>query len=254
MLRFLCLTVLSIAITLTAALPAWAAQRVFTVSQVEANLRSLHGKTVRVQGQMNNCESLTCSICVDGDEDAVCLPISFLADSDQTRSLIELTYRFATIAVEARIDATCQLGFDPSERSSRSPDEIIVCTDRSQALVDARVLSVHVRRSATAGRFDMYEGEPLSAPSPEQRVGILAGWDTWQKRMALRPRDDDEIEVFVGAPYPEDQESGLALCICREDSCKGKWPTKSGHFTWSPGNPYDCWRAELYGDRWVFLR
>lgn len=231
-----------------------AARKVFTVDYVQARLQSLHGKTVRVQGQMNNCQSLTCSICVDASEDAVCLPISFEADNYRAGDLIEETYRFATITVEAKINATCALGFDPSERSSRSPDEIIVCTDRSRALTGARVLSVDVRRSAAEGRFDAYGGDPLAPPSADQRAQVLDGWKAWRKRMAPWGDNELEVEVFAAPPYAKDGESGLALCVCLDDSCKGKWPTMSGHFTGSPGNPYDCWRAELYEGGWVFLR
>lgn len=245
---------LSPVFALAVSLPVAAAQPVMTVSEVDASLQRLHGKTVRVQGQMNNCQSLTCSICMDASEDAVCLPIRFEADNYRASDLIEQTYRFATITVEAEVDATCELGFDPSERSSPATDEIIVCTDRSQALTNARVLNVDVRRPATAGRFDMYSGDPLSPPTTAQRAQVLEGWRAWSKRMGDGLGEDEEIEVFVGKAYPEDGVSGLALCICLDESCRGKWPTMSGHFTWSPGNPYHCWRAELYGDRWVFLR
>src|SRR5688572_2862424 len=54
-----------------------------TVAEVKAQLKRLHGRSVRVRGQMNECWSLTCKLCTEGPADAagrVCLGLSFATD------------------------------------------------------------------------------------------------------------------------------------------------------------------------------
>ena len=55
---------------------------VLSVAYVGAHIGELHGKTVRLRGEVNNCESLTCSICDEGGRDAVCLPLDLWSDAD----------------------------------------------------------------------------------------------------------------------------------------------------------------------------
>jgi len=222
---------------------------VLTVDYVHANIAKLHGMTLRLRGQVNNCESLTCNICTSAAKDADCLPLSLYSDR-AGRSDVERLYRFATITVEARIDATCELGYDPSK--ARMPAEIVACTDRGSAVEDARVLSVDQRRAATEGRFDMYEGEPLQLATAREVGPIVVSWQAQQKRL-YPDKSAREVAVFrVPSAGRDDTDTGFRLCVCREDSCVGKWPSMSGQLIQSPGNPYECLRADQFQANWVF--
>jgi hypothetical protein len=237
-----------IALSVVATQP-FAETRVLTVDYVHANIAKLHGKTVRLRGQVNNCESLTCSICTSAAKEADCLPLSLYSDP-AGRSEIEALYRFATITVDARINAACELGYDPA--NGRKPGELIVCTDRGSAVEEARVVSVDQRRAATEGRFDMYEGEPLQPATAEEGGPIIAGWRAQQKQ--LYP-DEGAREIAVFRVSPEGRfgaDAGYRLCVCRQDSCQGKWPSMSGQLIHSPGNPYECARADQVQAGWVF--
>jgi hypothetical protein len=229
--------------------PALAEPRVLTVDYVVAHIAELHGKTIQLRGEINECESLDCAICSDGTATSSCLGLSLYADR-AGRNAIEELYRFATVTIEARIDAACALGYDPAR--GRVPGEIFFCTDRAPDVVAARVLRVEKRRSATEGRFSMYGGWPLRPATDQEGDPILAAWKTQQQR--LYP-DEPATEVAVFRIAVEDRyrtDTGYRLCVCLKDSCSGKWPSKSGQMVHSPGNPYECHRADQSQTDWIF--
>ena len=174
---------------------------VYSIDYVKAHLKELHGRHVRVHGQINECASLTCLICTGPEATATCLPISIAAGEPARKSdddvegsrreerssdLIETLYRFATVTADVTVDATCELGYDPTKASDQN--ETIVCTDRSNALDDAHIVSVDVRRSATEGRFDAYEGAPLRDATNVEARPVLNAWiKQWR---ALNPKGE----------------------------------------------------------------
>lgn len=224
-----------------------------TVAYVEQHIRELHGQTVRMRGEMNNCTSLTCSICDGQREEDACLGISLHADSDDARYLVEELYRFATITIDARIDGSCELGYDPDMPPSNDPDRdvVVVCTDRASSVEDARVIRVDARKPATDGRFDMYEGEPLTvAPSEELdavlRLGKDGGW-------FYEEDQDRNLWRLFADPEPLTDGASFILCRCAEDDCTDRWPAMSGRATTrSPANPYYCQYVSRIGEAWVF--
>ena len=225
---------------------------VLSVAYVGAHIGELHGKTVRLRGEVNNCESLTCSICDEGGRDAVCLPLDLWSDA-AGRGLTEELYRFATVTIDARIDATCTLGYDPDRGRAPSKDEVVVCTDRSSAVEEARVVRVDRRRSATKGRFDAYEGYSLRRASEGEERPIIQAWAAQQRRLYPSDQANMAMAVFVEAAEGRQAgDAGYRLCVCRIDGCDGAWPSKSGEFVRSPGNPYFCMRVDRYAADWVF--
>jgi hypothetical protein len=237
---------------------------VYEIDYVKAHLAELHGKTIRVHGQINECSSLTCLICTGPNDQAICLPFSIatgepLRKSDNDREgfqkeerasdLIERLYRFATVTAEVTVDATCELGYDPSK--GKDPNETIVCTDRSNALDEARIIRVDVRRSATEGRFDQYEGLSLRDSTATEGQPILEAWsEHWR---AQNPKDrPKQTKVLMDKPDVTYGYSGIILCICLANDCTGRWPTRTGHLIESPGNPYRCYLATQYRNDWSF--
>jgi len=226
----------------------------------------LHGKTIRVQGQIDECISLDCQLCTDGSREATCLPFSLWSgkfpeyekDPDgwkralRAQDMVEELYRFATVTADAWIDATCELGYDPAK--GRDPNETIVCTDRSSAIEDARVVSVDVRRAATEGRFDAYEGEPLRQPTNSERKRITDGWLARELKLDshAKPR---QVEVFIFQVGQTPKDSEIVACECLDDDCRGRWPTKEGH-VWieSPANPYRCELVSQLSTNWTFTK
>jgi hypothetical protein len=214
-----------------------------SVSFASQHIRALHGKTVRIRGLVNECMSLTCLLCDDVSETAACLPLELWADSDAAGDLLEELYRFAEISVDATIDATCTLHEDPADPK---PNEIIVCTDRSRALEDARVVQVWSRHAAPEGRFDAYEGEPLRLYAGQDRAAIL---NTFEGLWKNASQDPPQAELLA----PDSPESDVTLCVCLEDSCAGRWPAMSGHVVRSPANPYVCYAFKRTDFGWALI-
>jgi hypothetical protein len=243
--------VLATAVGSCATVPAPAEPAPMTVAYVKHHMRQLHGQTIRMSGEMNNCTSLTCSICDGPEEEDVCLGVSLNADSDDARYVVEELYRFAVITIDARIDGACELGYDPDLPPSKDPDRdvVAVCTDRASSVEDARVVSVDARKPASLGRFDMYKGDPLQEADPYALKKI-------ETFLSTLPWIDDleelQLKLFVDPQPREGAPESYYLCECLEDSCVGRWPTWSGHAdTRSPANPYVCRHISRIGDNWV---
>ena len=230
-----------------------------TVAYVKEHIGALHGQTIRRRGEINNCTSLTCSICDGPGEADACLGLDLFTDSPEAQDTVEELYRFATVTLEARIDASCEVNYDPdifkskteAEEAARKGDRdiIVVCTDRASSVLDAHVVSVEARKPASLGRFDMYKGEPLQEAD-------AAAYDKMRKLLAslawAEPSDEHDIKVYL-EPEPWDgQVEAYYICECTEDDCTGRWPTWSGHtYTRSPANPYSCSYANRVGDNWI---
>ncbi len=222
-----------------------------TVSYVRAHIEELHGKTVRMRGEMNNCTSLTCLICEDIENDETCLGLDFYGDTNSAVYLHEELYRFATITIDARIDALCEVNYDPDQPVSkdRTRDIVIFCTDRASSIEDARVVSVDARKPASLGRFDMYEGEPLEEANAEAsgRIRTFLTGLPWIDNL-----QDLQLKIYIDPDSYKELTESFIFCECIEDDCTSHWPTWSGQATTrSPANPYVCSYISRIGDNWV---
>ena len=219
---------------------------------VKQHMASLQGHRVLLQGEMNNCMSLTCSICDGAKDDDACLGIELYADSDSARYLVEELYRFATVTVDVFVDGACELGYDPDEPPpSRGRDVVVICTDRATSINDARVVSVDVRRPASLGRFDMYKGEPMQEADTETERQIRTFLSSMPEVYDI---EGITLKFYLDPEPPNDMTPSYYVCACTEDDCTGRWPTWSGHaYTQSPGNPYFCSSVTKVGSNWVVL-
>ena len=226
-----------------------------SVSHVKLYLKQLHGKTVRVTGEINECISLTCQICDGPSESDACLPLNLYAYSPTERRLVEELYRFARITVDARVDATCELGHYPD---LEKPTDFIefICTDRSSALEDAHVVSVDERQPARAGRFDGYKGgllQEADAATYDTIGKLLASMNPYDKGDEYHLRENGIRVYNEREPEPlPDGSKYFYVCMCGEHSCEGRWPEYSGQAVIpSPANPYICSTARKVGDNWL---
>jgi hypothetical protein len=229
-----------------------------TVAEVSAHIARLHGQTVRISGEVNNCTSLTCRICDGPEEEDACLGLAFHADSHAAGNLVEELYRFATITIDASIDAACEVGYDADRFSSKAEAEkpnaegrhvVVICTDRATSVRDARVVSVDARKPASLGRFDMYKGDPLQEADTYafQKIETFLSTLPW-----IDDLEELQLKLYVNPEPWEGASESYYLCECFEDSCEGRWPTWSGHAdTRSPANPYVCTHISRIGDNWV---
>lgn len=222
------------------------------VAYVSAHLDELHGKTVRLRGEMNECRSLTCKICDNIEDDDTCLGLNFYGDSSNAVDLMEELYRFATITIDARIDSSC----GSPKGDSRV---VVICTDRAFAIEDARVVTVESRKPASLGHIDMYTGGALtrlSGTAEQTMLGRLKGPLDYILGEGDRPqialfeedpdRDDEDEEIGDPPPKPSNW-----LCMCVEEDCIGKWPKRGGEIVRSPANPYACMLAVETNGAWL---
>jgi hypothetical protein len=233
------------------------AERPLTIDYIRAHIAALQGHTVTARGQMDECESLVCEICTEQltkDADRTCLGVSLAsldapprrgedwpAAAARSARLMEDAYRFATITITAKVDASCELGFDPADRRGPHGRDQIVCTDRATSLRLARVISVDTRRSATQGLWHRYLGEALSLASPEERAEVLREYDRLDPATQNQQVSDRSV-LRDGSDLASDMKVEAVdwVCICLEDSCAGRWPTHAGQIIDSPANPYHC--------------
>lgn len=222
------------------------------VAYVSAHLDELHGKTVRLRGEMNECRSLTCKICDNIEDDDTCLGLNFYGDSSNAVDLMEELYRFATITIDARIDSSC----GSPKGDSRV---VVICTDRASAIEDARVVTVESRKPATRGRIDTYVGQTLTRITGTAEQAMLS---RLKGPLDYIFDDDDwpQIALFEEPPYRDDDDQEIEdppskpsywLCQCIEEDCAGRWPKRGGEIVRSPANPYACLLAAEINGAWL---
>ena len=215
-----------------------------TVNYVKDHIAALHGKTVRLRGEIDTCSGLTCSICSGETANAVCLGVALwpvnnnwpMTESVRREAaagrLQEELYRFATVTVDAQIDATCVLFYDPSD-VKREP---IICTDRAYSVFVWRIVSVDQRRAATESLFAT-GGSPLRRATAEERAPVLAAWRASGEASA--GDDPGEVEIFTW-DSGSSGDKPMALCVCHIGDCTTKWPSLSSQLIRTPANPYLC--------------
>ena len=236
-----------------------------TVSYVKAHEAELHNQVVRLRGEINNCSDRGCAIC---DENA-CLGLDLFTDTYDAHSLTTEHYRFATVVVDATIDASCDVDWDIDKYKTREEAERHLATQgrywvhicgASIPVTEARVISVESRKSALSGRFDGFHGRyhgpaAIGLPMPEaseEQYGRVRG-----ALKAMPWYDEDPSEQWKLYPDP-DAESGpdsYYLCTCKEDDCENLWPSLSGQaIARSPANPYFCEYVSRGGNTWFVTR
>ena len=240
-----------------------------TVDQIKTNWQRYDGRLVTVRGQLDNCFNgiygIGCMLCPEQMttwEPNDCLSLEFASEVapprvDQQRSMRVVsvqqeTYRFATVTVEALLDATWL-----TDRSGNSvkPDPPLFHDGAPPNLRDARVLQVHTRKSARDGLGP--SGAPLTLASPQEREAMLAAFAVVYPPDRIYTREAFAIELSQadlqdrqsGDPYIPDG----AICMCVTDDCQNLWPTRWFLGMKSPANPFRCWTLQKIDGQWRLL-
>lgn len=215
-----------------------------TIAQLVQQPYRYADQTVRVTGEVDNCvSSFYCALCpphrVAGDGQ-ICVGLAFSGFSDdeaggQTVLLMEETFRFATVEMEAKFEPGCLESYQAMERK-RHPDVVIVCTDNATVLLDARVTKVISRKSVLDGLQGPHLHD-LAAPPDSELKAMEAEASYWGEK-----GDTDAHKLFViSAPPPvETWQAWGVECVCRAGDCAGRWPTRWGDGFDSPANPFAC--------------
>lgn len=222
-----------------------------TISELRRNWQRYDGRTIQIRGQIDNCNA-RCSICPEDMTTAtydnnLCLTLEFgLEESrgkfvdNQANLAMQVAFRFATVTVQARLSSRCL--FD--EKGMPVTNSVCVFDSPTPNLQTAGVLQIHTRKSARDGLAEYVFG-PLMPAAPEDRQAMLAEFNrvvwgdyaTPEMFTAQLPvgviSDRQRDYVYVG--------DGLG-CVCLDDSCEGRWPTRLFPGMNSAGNPFHCWQ------------
>lgn len=227
-----------------------------TIDQLIKSPDSYANKIVRIEGQIDNCEYDSCNLCSTDATEATanlenCLGIKFDGYSEgiaglRTSAAMERIFRFATVIMDAKFDPACIANYQPPEVAKKAK---FVCLDRVTVLSDARVEKVLSRKSALDGIVNFYRYGRLIAPPIDDRKAMLAELARWHDAKTLGkfvlfliPMQDEPV-----SPTPE--AGGLA-CICIEQSCEGRWPTRWFAGFQSAANPFACEKLYKFRDGW----
>ena len=154
---------------------------------------------------------------------------------------MDALYRYADITVEATIDATCELGYNPDAPPA---DYIVICADRHRGLQNSRVVRVWRRYAAT----DMILGDEddpdyLRVVEGPLRDSVLAAWAS-----SDQSADNGRAIVFAA----EQPGAPMTLCVCLDGDCDGRWPTLPRHLMRGLADPYYCYYVYHSDQTWVF--
>ncbi len=235
--------------------PAASAPMSATLAQLHSHPARYAGKLVRLRGQLDSCLGYACDLCPEtmtpqNNEGALCLQVSFdgypIGYADDAAATVsgdmQRLFRFATVTLEARFDPTCLPNYKP-------PGGLVVCSDYPSALLDARVIAVHARRTARDGlvavRHDLGD---FRIPVPDDARAMR------QAYLAAFPNAQSDFRVFLDPVVdPAAEETSGKICVCRDGVCDGKWPIRTSDAIDTPANPFDCYRLLKRKDAWIFL-
>ncbi len=253
--------------------PVVAAQTpLVTLEALTKDWKPYDGKRIRIRGQLDNCYH-GCSLCpesmdassIDDDSLGKCVTVWFgtthsygeTAEEIQSAALLGETYRFATVTIEATFSSNCFAG-DPAYYHLGTV--ISVCTDEGPPpLYAAHVLEVHSRKSAANGLAFGWVHDVVPA-SQEEKNGMRAAFpeEGWRWHF----NSDPEPRMFVALPNAVDRDSqkrgeeilvfGVG-CVCLENSCENRWPTRIFWDMNSPSNPFHCWEMQKTAQGWRIL-
>lgn len=227
-----------------------------TIAQILAKPDRYANQIVRLRGQIDNCISFTCHICPEDMTQARfdasrCLSMEFAGDGNawlknRTEDAAERFYRFATVTATGRFDPTCLMR-DLMSGLKADDDMVVVCTDRATVLLDVHVEAVHSRKSALDGIVSGYHFGTLQEAPPTQRAEIEA------RLRDITIGDRQHRKIFLVSPDPTfdaDVRAQALDCLCLEQSCERRWPTRwFGGFD-SSANPFFCYALEEMGGAW----
>lgn len=213
-----------------------------TIDQLIKSPKSYAGKTVRLEGQFDNCIAFNCNLCpIDMTRETFDRKKCLVTDFDEfsgkevygAQQPMEPVFRFATVTMDA--------GFYPG-----CIDGTLLCTDKAVVLSDARVIAVHSRKNALNGLVGGYDFGPLVAADPEDQKQMQSEIDGLPDYPA---KDQTRFFVNTGENSPNSSAAGLA-CVCLAQSCEQQWPTRFfGGFD-SAANPFRCWHLEKLPIGW----
>lgn len=229
------------------------------IETLRKNWQRYEGRTVQIRGQVDNCNE-HCALCPEDMTSATynanrCLSLEFGPEESrgtlvgsQPNLAMQVAYRFATITVAARLNAQCL--FD--ENGMPVTKSVCIFDNPTPNLRAGRVLQVHARKSARDG-LATYVFGPLAPAAPEDRGAMLAEFN------AVVWGDYATPQMFT-ARLPvgiiSDRQRGYTYvgdgmgCVCLDDSCEGRWPTRLFPGMNSAGNPFKCWQMIKTENGW----
>ncbi len=236
---------------------AWAdnvAPVLATIDQLIKSPDKYANKIVRIEGQIDNCEYDSCNLCPPGATDATanlgnCLGLKFDGYTDDTAGrrtsrAMESAFRFGTVLLDAKFDPACIASYQPLEIAKKAE---FVCMDRATVLYDARIETVYSRKSALDGIVNFYGYGKLTAPSEDDRKAMLVELARWHDAKTL-----EKFVLFMTPREPANTlgEAGSLACVCVEQSCEGRWPTRWFAGFYSAADPFACDRMYKFKDGW----
>jgi hypothetical protein len=209
-----------------------------TIAQVLKSPNMYDKKIVRLEGQIDNCFGFTCNLCPEEMTGASfdikkCLGVSFYGFSGVDR-LMERAFRFAVVKLDARFDPSCL-------------EDKVICLDRVSELFDARVVEVRSRHSASDGIVSWHDEGNLVPATPIDEQGMKTELDAMGS--PPDPALKSGMHYFILDDQTGRRKTGLA-CICREQTCEGRWPTRLFWGFNSIGNPFSCSLMEKFDAGW----
>ena len=230
-----------------------------TIEALRANWQRYDGRTVELRGQVDNCNE-RCALCPEDMTTETynanrCLTLQFgLEDSNgklvdnQANLAMQVAYRFATVTVRGRFSAQCLFG----ENGMPVGKSVCIFDNPVANLRSGEVVQIHARKSARDGIAGYVFG-PLAPASAEDREAMTPEFN------AVVWGDFATPEMFT-AKLPvgiiSDRQRGYTYvgdgvgCVCLDDSCEGRWPTRLFPGMNSAGNPFKCWQMIKTGKGW----
>jgi hypothetical protein len=230
-----------------------------TIGSLRSNWQRYEGMTVQVRGQVDNCNE-RCALCPEDMTTETynnnrCLSLEFGPEisrgtliDNQANMAMHVAFRFATITVQARFNTQCL--FD--EMGMQLSKSVCIFDNPTPNLRSSQVLQVHARKSARDGIAGYLFG-PLTPATEEDRKAmtdefnavVWGDYATPEMFTAALPvgiiSDRRRGYVYVG--------DGMA-CVCLDDSCDGRWPTRLFPGMNSAGNPFHCWQMIKTANGW----
>lgn len=213
-----------------------------TADSIRARPAEFDGKWVRLRGQIDQCTNFDCSICpeeaIPADPQAErCLRLDWdrQRGSNQERGAdFDPIYRYATVDLVARFNIACFRG---------------ICTDRSPALVDARVVAVLKRRTSAEGLVGRRHINRMVQPPEASAAPLIA---LMSRRRSPGP-SGPYYRVFAAPSDPNIERSAIVCRSVGDPSTPGTWPTDqiSALFARSTEDRFKCFFAQRSDGRWL---
>jgi hypothetical protein len=167
---------------------------------------------------------------------------------NQANVAMHVAFRFATITVQARFNAQCL--FD--EMGMPVSKSVCIFDNPTPNLRAGQVLQVHARKSARDGIAGYLFG-PLTAASAEDRKAMT---DEFKRVVWGDYATPEMLTAQLPVGIISDRRRGYTYvgdgmaCVCLDDSCEGRWPTRLFPGMNSAGNPFHCWQMIKTANGW----